>query len=39
LKTYELYLDGMPVNEMKGIGEYIVSLDNVKAHDIILKVK
>jgi hypothetical protein len=38
-KTYELYLDGNPLNEMSGIGEYIVSLDNSKGHDIILKQK
>ncbi len=37
--VYEFYLDGIAVNEMSGIGEYIVSVDNSKAHDIILKQK
>jgi hypothetical protein len=37
--VYEFYLDGVAVNEMSGIGEYNVSVDNAKAHDIILKQK
>jgi hypothetical protein len=35
-KTYEFYLDGAAVNEMSGISEYALTLDNSKAHDIIL---